>query len=133
MLKGDCLARKGSEVSANLLPPRGGIHAVPSRPHWNTFALQCVQWSPKHEDSLPASLHTFQWAQHRSGKKFRSYIKNNELCYADSCAYANAGRIVKTGLAIGRKTVKQARLEIANRVKEARLNAGLNQWDVAKS
>lgn len=42
------------------------------------------------------------------------------------------GKIVKTGLAIGRKTVKQARLEIANRVKEARLNAGLNQWDVAK-
>lgn len=35
-------------------------------------------------------------------------------------------------LLIEARTPRQARQEIAERIKEARLNSGLNQWDVAK-
>ena len=40
--------------------------------------------------------------------------------------------MVKKGLHVEPRTPKQAREEIARRLKEARLNSGLNQWDVAK-
>ncbi len=39
---------------------------------------------------------------------------------------------MERGLEIGRLTYKQARLAIANRIKEARLDAGLTQDDIAK-
>lgn len=41
-------------------------------------------------------------------------------------------RIVNQTLLIEARTPNQARQEIARRIKEARLNSGLNQWDVAK-
>jgi transcriptional regulator with XRE-family HTH domain len=41
-------------------------------------------------------------------------------------------RIADRGLIIEPRTPKQARRKIAQQIKEARLNSGLNQWDVAK-
>jgi transcriptional regulator with XRE-family HTH domain len=39
---------------------------------------------------------------------------------------------MERGLEIGRLTYRQARLAIANRIKEARLDAGLTQDDIAR-
>lgn len=60
------------------------------------------------------------------------YIKNNKLSYTELHVYAELGRIVNKGIFVEAKTPKQARKEIAERIKEARLNSGLNQWDVAR-
>ena len=41
-------------------------------------------------------------------------------------------KIANRGLIIEARTPKQAREEIARQIKEARLDSGLNQWDVAE-